>query len=236
MENLGKVGAYASIEKGLSARHPDRRRDQTELMPGLIIDSIKAERETDVSDPYIRSRLVSLVQNYKKCKDCSLHESPHPSSRCKKIVKFMVVSDAPTWQEERENKLFVGDVADYIKAAINEAGFAVGDGDFTTVVKAKKGREDKCFTNEQINNCRKYLEAEVGLIKPPIIIALGSVAIKHFLPGEKGGVSELAGKFFYDSKLDATIICGINPMQLVFDPSKYGILKEVFQHAADMLT
>lgn len=235
VENLGLVGAFASIDPTAKpARHPDRRKDQTELMPGLIIDAVKADRSTDVQDKFLRAKIITLVQDYKKCDGCSLAGEQHPVVRLKNNVKFMVVSDCPSWQEEKADKLLEGDAADYVKAAIKDAGLNVGDGYYTTLVKAKKS--DKFLTNEQINGCRKYLERELELIKPPIIVALGSATIKHFLPGTKGGTAELAGKVVYDPKLDASIVCGINAQQAIFDPTKADVLAGIFEKVAEILS
>lgn len=231
--NLDKVGAFANITPGARPpRHPDRRKDQTELMPGLIIDAVKADRQTDVSDKFLRAKIITLAQEYKKCEGCDLAGCAHPTVRCKSTVKFMVVTDCPTWEEEKKDQLLHGEAADFIKAAIKDAGLSVGDGYYTALVKAKK--KDKFLSNAQLNGCRKFIERELELIKPSVIVALGSATIKHFIPGAKP--ADLAGKAIYDPKLDATIICGINAAQCCFDPSKADILTETFNKVAEVLS
>ena len=69
-----------------------------------------------------------------------------------------------------------------------------------------------------------------------MIVALGSATIKRFVPGTKGGTSELVGKTIYDPTLDATIVCGINPQQIGFDPDKQEVLDAVFAQVADVLS
>ncbi|UUZ75408.1 hypothetical protein LP414_27210 [Polaromonas sp. P1(28)-13] len=200
--NLILVGATASIDPTeLPARHMDRRKVQTELMPGLILDSVKADRTTDVTDKFVRAKVIHVIQDYRTCGDCDLAGQPHPQVRMKANVKFMVVTDCPSWQEEKQDKLMEGDAATHIKNAIKAAGLSPADGYYTTLVKAKKN--DKFLTNGQINNCSKFLQRELELIKPAVIVALGSASIKHFLPGLKGGTAELAGKAIFDAKLDA---------------------------------
>jgi len=199
----------------------------------LIVDSVKADRSTDVKDPFVRSKIIHLIQDYRKCEGCDLSGQPHPTVRMKADVKFMVVSDCPSWQEEKADKLLEGDSADFIKAAIKDAGLSPADGYYTTLVKAKKN--DKFLSNGQINGCAQFLNREIELIKPPIIVALGSAAIKRLVPGVKGGTAELAGKVIYDSKLDASIVCGINAQQIVFDPRKAEVLSAVFEKVAEML-
>ena len=235
VQNLDKVGAFANIEPGQDApKHFGRRKNQMELMPGLIIDAVKADRTTDLGEKFLRAKVIHLIQDFKKCEDCSLKDAPHPAPRAKTTVKFMVVSDCPTWQEEKQDKLLEGDSAQYIKQSIKAAGLNVAEGYYTTLVKAKKS--DKFLTNEQINGCAKFLDWELKLIKPSIIVALGSAAIKRFVPGVKGGTAELVGKTFYDPTLDATIVCGINAQQIGFDSSKQEALDEVFRQVADVLS
>ncbi len=235
VENLEKVGAFALIDpSGPSAKHFSRRKDQMELMPGLVIDAVKADRTTDLADKFLRAKVIHLIQDYKKCDGCDLKESPHPTVRAKSTVKFMVVSDCPTWQEEKKDKLLEGDAALYVKESILKAGLSVADGYYTTLVKAKKS--DKFLSNAQINGCSKFLDRELELIKPAVIVALGSATIKRFVPGLKGGASEMVGKAIYDPTLDATIVCGINAQQIGFDPDKQEVLDAVFAQVADILS
>lgn len=235
VQNLRLVGAFASVDPSeLGARHPDRRKDQVELMPGLIIDSVKADRQTDVSDPFIREKIIMMVQDVKSCEGCDLAGQPHPTVRCGKTVKYMVISDCPSWEEEKKDKLLEGSSSNFIKAAIKAAGLKVGEGYFTTLVKAKKS--DKFLTGAQINGCSEFLNRELEIIKPPIIVLLGSAAVKRFLPGVKSSPTELIGKTFYDPKLEATLVVGLNAQQILFDPTKAEGLNIAFEKVAEILS
>jgi DNA polymerase-3 subunit alpha len=127
-----------------------------------------------------------------------------------------------------------GDAAECIKRALKDAGLRPGDGYYTSIVKAKKN--DKFLSNGQLNGCSQFFARELEVIKPPIIVALGSAALKRLLPGTKGSAAELAGKVIFDPKLDASIVCGINPQQIHFDASKQEILDDVFRKVADILS
>ena len=232
VEVLRTVGAMASIDPtALPARHPDRRREQMALMPGLIVDAVKADRETDTKDPFLRNKIIHLVQEYRKCQDCDLAGQMHPAIRMGNTVKFMVIEDCPTWQEEKNEKFLVGDAAECVKAAMHEAGLKAGDGYYSALVKAKKN--DKFLTRAQLDGCSGYLKREIEIINPPIIVALGSAAIKYLIPGAKP--NELVGKVVFDAKLNASIVCGINAQQVHFDPSKQDILNAVFVKVAEIL-
>ena len=235
VERLDAVGALALITPGaLPPRHMDRRKDQMELMPGLIIDVVKATHYTDMTDGFAKSKLVHIVQEYSKCQGCSLKDNPHPTIRIPRSkVRFMVVTDSPTWQEEKAGKLLMGDTAESLKAALDANGLSVGEGYYTCLVKSKK--TDKFLANEQINGCKHFLEQEIAIVKPAVIVALGSAAIKHLVPDAKGGTAELSGKVIYDAKRQASIVCGINPQQVHFDPDKLDILTDVFAKVSDII-
>lgn len=235
-ETLDKVGAFASIEPSQPGpRDMSRRRDQLELMPGLIADTVKADRTTDTKDPFMKSKIIHIVQDYSACKNCSLTDQPHPATRMGGTVKFMVVYDTPTWEEEKAGKYLEGDSAACVKASLKEADLRPGDGYYTALVKARKPKDQKFLTNEQLTNCSQFLDREIELIKPAIIVAMGSAAIKRFVPGLKGGTADMVGKVIYDPKLDASIVCGINPAQVHFDPSKQAIMDMVFAKVKEIL-
>ncbi len=136
----GPIGAFASIEPSEpSAKDLSRRKDQMRLLPGLIIDSVKADRYTDTSEPFLRASLVEHMRDCKQCNGCDLAGQVHPDIRLGKKMRFMVVADCPTWEEEKKGKLLEGETAQYVKAAMKDNELAVADGYYTTLVKAKKG-------------------------------------------------------------------------------------------------
>ena len=233
VSNLNEIGALASITPGsLPARHIDRRKIQMELLPGLVIDAVKADRSTDVGDKFLKAKVIQVVSDYRSCNDCNLSGQMHPSVRMSKNnVKYMVVFDSPSWEEEKSGKLMDGKGGDVVRATMKDSGVVVADGYFTCVVKSKK--DDKFLSNQQINGCSKFLDREIALIKPPVIVALGSAAIRRFLPDVKPG--EVLGKSVYSQSLDAVIVCGPSPGAVIFDPSKIEVLTDVWKKVAEIL-
>lgn len=231
---LKTVGAFASVEPGeLDPLHPDRLKDQTVLLPGLIIEAVKADRTIKL-DKFQQAKLVEIVNEVKACEKCSLKGSPHPTPRLGRKPKFMVVFDAPHKGEEKAGKFMEGQGAAYVKSALAEAGMSVGDGYFTSLVKACKS--EKQLTNEQINGCSDYLNREIELMKPPVILALGTTAIRHLVPDAKGNWQELAGKSVFSAKLDATIVFGFNPQIIYHNPDQQEALNDILKKVADIVS
>jgi DNA polymerase-3 subunit alpha len=129
-----------------------------------------------------------------------------------------------------------GPAADVVKSALKDVGLQPADGYFTSLVKAVKPKEQKAIANEQINGCSVWLQKEIEILKPPVIIAMGSNAVRYFAPGVKGTPADLAGKVIYRADLDASIIFGLNPGQLFHDPSKIRLVETTFQKLEELLS
>lgn len=233
---LERVGAFASIEPSTpSAMHADRLKDRLELMPGFTVDAVKADRMIN-DDRLNLMKIIRITEELRACDKCHLKVSQHPLPRIGKSPQFMVVFDAPNWQEAKKGKLLEGEAAGYLKAALKDEGLSASEGYFTALVKAPKPAGEKMISNESIIACSEYLKQEIEILKPPIIIAMGSNAIRFFAPGMKGSTSELAGKVIFDPKLDASIIFGFNPAQISFDTGKVKLLQAIVGKISELTT
>jgi len=232
-DSLDKVGAFASVEPDqIQARHPDRVKDQKLLLRGLVSATVKADRNIDVS-PFVKSELIKLVSQCRECTGCSLQGNPHPVPRLGQRPKVMIITDAVNWTEEKSGKIGEGECAEPMKQALREAGLTMKDVYFTAMIKSKVKSGD--VTNDMINNCTPYLAREIELLKPAVIVAMGSRVARHLCPDLKGGWEEILGQDVYDPKLDATILIGLNPMMVVMDSDKQSLMNEVLAAAAEVI-
>ena len=235
-ETLEKVGAFYSITgEGLAPTHPSRLKDRIALMPGFTVDMVKPERELNV-EALAKIKITSMIEEVRSCEGCSLKGAPHPLPRMGSKPKFMVVFDSPNWQEERAGKMLEGSSGDVVKAALKGIGLNPADGYYTSLVRSAKPKEVKQLTNEMINGCSRFLQQEISILKPPVIIAMGSNAVRWFSPGIKGTPSDLAGKVIYREDMDASVIMGINPGSLFHDPSKVKLVEAAFDKLAALMT
>jgi DNA polymerase-3 subunit alpha len=235
-EKLSRVGAFYSIDGvGVAPTHPDRLKDRLELIPGFTVEMVKADRSLTV-EHLAKIKITSMIEDIRSCEGCSLKGNPHPLPRMGDAPKFMLVFDSPNWKEERAGKMLEGDAADVVRAALKGIGLKAADGYYTSLVKSTKPKDQKLLSNGQITGCEKWLKQEIEILKPPIIIAMGSNAVRWFSPGIKGNPSELAGKVIFNAELDASIIFGINPGSLFHDPSKVTLVEAIFDKLSELLS
>lgn len=235
LDKLDKVGAFASIVPGSQpATHPDRLKDRLQLTAGWVVETVKADRSLDLS-PYTRTMLIHLQEEVKRCDKCSLKGGVHPATVFGKSPKVMVVFDAPTFSEDRAGKLMEGETAKILRQIMHEAGFSPNDAYYTALVRSAKPKGQSALTNEQINGCVDWLKHEIELLKPAIIVPMGSNSIRHFLPGLKGNTLEMAGKAVFDATLDANIVIGASPGRMFKDMSVAKHLVNTFSKVAELL-
>lgn len=232
VENLDKVGAFCEIEPtDKPINDPSRVKDQKELMGGLIVNVVKATRTTTKKD--VASSIRKVCSKWKSCDQCSLCDGNHCNSVMGKNeqIKFMVITDCPNFEEDKSGKFMVGKLSKQVLDVMKDCGLDPQDGYYTGIVKAKK--EDKFLSGSQVSQCSQFINEEIDIIKPAVVIALGSEAVRKFVKDAR--VNEVKGKAIYDAETDTTVVCGINPAQALFDESKWQDLSNVFKKAKEVL-
>lgn len=235
-ENLELVGAFYAIEPGsLDPRHPDRLRDQKSLLPNLMLRSVKANRPILI-DAFVESQLEVLFDDMRKMglDDEGLTVGPQPVIPTHgKKPKFMFVTDSPAYSECESKRFAEGKSFNYTLSALKEAELKKSDGYYTALVKTKKA--DKQLTTAEINTWSHFLDAEIELLKPPVIIAAGGAVARHLCPDVKGGWEAIAGTSVYDVKRDCTIIFAPNPQMVYAKPDVQTVLDNIMCDVAEMM-
>lgn len=105
----------------------------------------------------------------------------------RRSARVMLVGEQPGDREDREGKPFVGPAGRVLDEALAEAGIDRGDAYVTNVVKhfnwipRGKRRIHQRPNAEEITACRPWLEAELQVVKPRVMVCLGATAAKALL-------------------------------------------------------
>src|ERR671921_295536 len=137
-------------------------------------------------------------------------------------VNVMFVGEQPGNEEDLTGKPFVGPAGRFFNNALEEAGIDRKQTYVTNVVKhfkwepRGKRRIHKKPNAEEIAACRPWLEAEIALIKPDVIVALGATAAQALL-GPKFRVTKQRGEFL-ESDLAPYIMATVHPSSILRAP------------------
>ena len=103
----------------------------------------------------------------------------------------MLVGEAPGASEDKQGRPFVGRAGKLLEQLLAEAGLRREDVYITNVVKARPpGNRDP--RAGEVAHHMPWLERELALVRPRLVVPLGRHALRHFAPGVK--ISEVHGR------------------------------------------
>jgi uracil-DNA glycosylase family 4 len=103
----------------------------------------------------------------------------------------MIVGEAPGASEDAQGRPFVGRSGKLLDELLTEAGLERGDVYITNVVKARPpGNRDP--RADEVAHHMPWLETQLALIGPRLVVPLGRHALRHFAPDAK--ISEVHGR------------------------------------------
>jgi DNA polymerase len=105
-------------------------------------------------------------------------------------ARVMFIGEAPGASEDKQGRPFVGRAGKLLDELLAEAGLDRGDVYITNVVKARPpgNRDPKA---DEVAHYMPWLEAELALVAPELVVPLGRHALGHFTNGVK--ISEVHG-------------------------------------------
>src|SRR2546426_10388836 len=168
--------------------------------------------------------LPSLKEAAADCKACDLWERGTQTvfGEGRRRAKVFLIGEQPGNEEDLTGKPFVGPAGRLLDDALEEAGFDRSQTYVTNVVKhfkwepRGKRRIHKKPNAQEISACRPWLEAEIAMIKPKVIVALGATAAQALL-GLKFRVTKQRGQFI-ESTLAPYIMATIHPSAILRAP------------------
>jgi uracil-DNA glycosylase family protein len=157
-------------------------------------------------------------------------------------AKVMFVGEQPGDQEDRAGRPFVGPSGQLLDAALDQAGIDRADVYVTNVVKhfkwermeRGKRRIHKTPNASEIRACRPWLDAEIALVKPRVIICLGATAARALL-GKDFRVTQARG-VPVSSPLAETVIATVHPSAVLRAPDPQARRRAEEEFFADIRT
>ena len=120
---------------------------------------------------------------------------------------LMFVGEAPGFHEDRQGLPFVGAAGQLLDTMLGSIGLDRSHCTICNVIKCRPpGNRDPM--PDEIDACRPYLEAQIGFIRPKVIVTLGNFATR-FVLARQVSISRVRGQRF--QMLGATVIPTFHP-------------------------
>ena len=158
------------------------------------------------------------------CKRCPLCKSRSRIvvDRGNAAAGILVISERPGDNEDREGRAFVGRSGQLLDKILQSIGIDPDrDTLITNVVKCKP-ESDRAPTSDEANACLPFLDLQITLVRPRVVLLLGHVALKWMDPSRRDfKMEEEAGRFFTLPRYPGVQFMVLyHPAFLLRDPSK----------------
>lgn len=162
--------------------------------------------------------LEELENEVKKCNKCKLCRTRNNTvfGQGNKNSKIMFIGEAPGGDEDLTGKPFVGKAGKLMNEAFKGIGINRDDVYIANIIKCRPPN-NRNPEYDEVNACINYLRNQVMLIKPEIIVLLGSVALKSIL-GEEYMITKCRGKWI--DKKGIRYMPTFHPAALLRDENK----------------
>ena len=144
------------------------------------------------STPYTWDTLTDAVARCTACK-LSATRTQGVLGAGDRNADWLIVGEAPGAEEDAQGEPFVGQAGKLLDAMLASIGLARGDNVYITNVVKSRPPGNRDPEPDEIAACMPYLSAQIELIRPKLILALGRVAGQTLLDSGEA-VGHLRGR------------------------------------------
>jgi len=140
--------------------------------------------------------LAELEQACRQCRRCPLATGRQQVvvARGNPAARLLVIGEAPGAEEDRQGLPFVGRSGQLLDRLLADAGIdAAREAYIVNGVKCRPP-ENRRPRSAELAACRPWLERQIALVDPPLLLLVGATALEAVL-GIKGGITRLRGQW-----------------------------------------
>jgi len=159
-----------------------------------------------------------LEEAVRRCKKCALHGSRAQTvfGVGRQDAELLVIGEAPGAEEDRQGEPFVGRAGQLLNAMLGAIQLARKDVYIANILKCRppNNRNPK---PEEAATCTPYLEQQISLIRPKVILALGRIAAQWLLQSDLS-IGRLRGRVHGFGDPETPLVVTYHPAYLLRSP------------------
>ena len=122
-------------------------------------------------------------------------EGPEELSRLTNSVEVMVIGEGPGADEDRQGRPFVGRAGQLLDKMLEAIQLSRKTNCYITNVVKCRPPQNRDPAPEERSCCAAFLDAQIRLLRPKLILVMGRIAAQHLLQ-TSDGIGKLRGRFF----------------------------------------
>lgn len=154
------------------------------------------------------------------CTRCELHATRTQTvfGVGNRAARWMFIGEAPGAEEDRQGEPFVGRAGQLLTSMLKAAGFRREDVYIANVLKCRppNNRDPR---PDEARSCRGYLERQIELVSPDLVVAVGRIAAQHLLATDTP-LGKLRGKVHALGARRWPLIVTYHPAYLLRSPAE----------------
>ncbi|HEY5602901.1 MAG TPA: uracil-DNA glycosylase [Gammaproteobacteria bacterium] len=211
------------------------RREATESVSPLVVESMPASSmpvaadtvsvavenvAVPVGDEVHHYNWDQLKNAVRQCVACDLHSTRNNTvfGVGNEQADWMIIGEAPGADEDRQGEPFVGRAGQLLNNMLLAIGLKREQVYIANILKCRppNNRDPR---PEEVVKCEKFLERQVALVNPKIILAVGRIAAHNLLKTESS-LSQLRGRCFYYGPQKIPVVVTYHPAYLLRSPTE----------------
>ncbi len=138
------------------------------------------------------SALTELYGEIALCRQCEIakYRTKVVPGEGAENAEILFIGEAPGWHEDQQGRPFVGPAGQFLDELLASINLKRGQVYIANVIKCRPPENREPLPIE-ISNCRKWLEKQIELISPRMIVTLGRYSMAMFFPGKS--ISKIHG-------------------------------------------
>lgn len=159
-----------------------------------------------------------LEKQCAECKRCALWENRKNVviGRGNKQADLMLVGEAPGEEEDKQGRAFVGKAGQLLAMALSALSIEQEDYYICNIIKCRP-QNNRTPYEEEIESCKPYLDRQIDMIKPKVIVLMGNTAASSII-NKKVKITRQRGT--WDVYKGIPVLLTYHPAALLRDESK----------------
>ena len=161
-----------------------------------------------------------LQRQVAACTKCELHQG-----RTQTVfgvgdtqASWLIIGEAPGAEEDRSGEPFVGRAGQLLNAMLRAIGLSREQVYIANILKCRPPR-NRDPRPEEVACCEPYLQRQIELIKPTIILAVGRIAAQNLLKTDTP-IGRMRGRLYYYGESSIPVVVTYHPAYLLRSPSE----------------
>jgi DNA polymerase len=178
------------------------------------------------------TELEQLAEQVRACRMCRLAQGRVRAvpGEGPEDADILFIGEAPGFNEDRQGRPFVGASGNLLEQLIASLGLTRKQVYIANVIKCRPP-ENRDPLPDELDACRPYLDRQVELIRPKLVITLGRFSLARYFPGQS--ITRIHGQIRHEG--DQAIVPMFHPAAALRNPQWMEEMKQDFAQLAPLV-